>query len=224
MLRTWPMIKSLVWKELRELLPVIVAAIAAECFLIGGLLRLGNHQQGYSRGELEVIWPFLYTTAVLYAVVSGLWQAGREALGGHYQFLLHRPLRREAIVGTKITFGAIACLLVVGAPLVWFAVWANRVVRDPRIADFSMPAWSLCAGILILYVAAFLSGLRPGRWYGSQFFPLLAGIVLYILHQVVADDPYLPASLWVPWLMFGLAIEFFFVIAILHVGRTRDFS
>jgi hypothetical protein len=102
MLKTWPMLKAMLWKELRDLLPVIVAAVAAQLFIVGGLLHdWRGSRWHHDRGTLELTWTFLYIIAVLFAVVCGMWQTGREAIGSHYQFLLHRPLSRHAIIGAK---------------------------------------------------------------------------------------------------------------------------
>jgi ABC-type transport system involved in multi-copper enzyme maturation permease subunit len=219
MLKTWPMLKSLWWKELRELLPLIVAAIAAQGFLIVGMLQ-------ESRPRPDTIWPMLYMIAVLFAAAAGLWQTWRESFANHYQFLLHRPLKRRTIFTAKMIFGILVVLLFVALPFLCFSIWGDNQMRvhlqDPKLVG---EAAGLCASISVLYLSAFLSGLRPGRWYGSQFLPLLAGILLYIVLQIVADFALDASSfLWVSALVAGPIIGAGFAIAILSVGRIRDFS
>jgi hypothetical protein len=37
--------------------------------------------------------------------------------------------------------------------------------------------------IPLLYMGAFLSGLRPARWYGTRFLPVVAGCMALWLHK-----------------------------------------
>jgi hypothetical protein len=225
MLKTWPMLKSLVWKEFRELLPVIVAAATAEALLVTVVLHTWKGpRSNYDVAGLQAIWVFLYAVALLFAVAAGLWQTGREALGSYYQFMLHRPLGRKAIFATKIAFGALACLFVVGVPAVWFATWALHELG--LSADwFVRAAWSLFSGILLLYLGAFLSGLRPALWYGSRFIPLFAGVAFYIFLQILGTSPF-PDEHLLPQaviLAAGPLIEVGFVVAIFYIATGRDF-
>ena len=223
MLKTWPMIKSLAWKEFRELLPLIVAALAAQAFLLVGLMRFRSLSQSPSPRDAESIWPLMYTIAVLFGVTAGLWQSARENLANHYQFLLHRPLAREMIFATKLMLGAAACLLTVGLPLVCFASWVDhRLAFNHQEQWLSEPAWKAVAGFLLLYLGGFLSALRPGRWYGSRFLPLFAGILLFVVLQTIAQTT--SSWMWVPVLISGPVLEVCFVAAILHVARARSFS
>ncbi len=152
------MLKSLVGKELRELLPAIFAAIAAQVFLIGGLY----HSWKNNFNDAEAIWPLLYLTALVFAIVSGSAQIWRETSGGNFQFLLHRPVSRESILGIKLVVGAGTTLLVVAAPLLMFSLYVDSSYRWQDISRKVSPmAWQLCAGILLLYLGAFLSSLRP---------------------------------------------------------------
>src|SRR4029079_13273410 len=87
MLKPWPMLKSLLWKEFRELLPLSVAALAAQAFLLLGLMRFSAIvTAAASQRDAESIWPIMCTIAVLFAVAAGLWQCARENQANHYQF------------------------------------------------------------------------------------------------------------------------------------------
>jgi len=218
------MIKSLVWKEFRELVPLSVAALAAQVFLLLGLMRFGALVNSTaSPRDAESIWPFMYMIAVLFAVAAGLWQSWKENLTNHYQFLLHRPLRRNTIFLSKLALGAAACLLTVGLPLVSFALWVDHwLALNHQETWLSAPAWRAGASLLLLYLGGFLSVLRPGRWYGSRFLPLFAGILLFVLVVVVAQST--SSWMWIPMLVAGPFLELCFVGAILNIARTRTFS
>lgn len=214
---TWPMLKSLFLKELRDLLPLIAIAIAVEGYLFGIMFRFSRSVE---MRDPRTIWPFLYMLGVLFPVVAGLWQVGRESFGNHYQFLLHRPLRREVLLGAKLLIGAAICVVFIDLPILCFADWGDHELRYSA-GWLSEMAWPLCVNMLLLYLGAFLSMLRPGRWYASQFLPLLAGIMLFVVLQVVGEI----SSWW--WSMSFRVTPLFaicYVLAVLHVARTRDYS
>jgi hypothetical protein len=224
MLKTWPMLKSLVWKEFRELLPLIAAAIAAQCLLVGAGLQL---HVDHRPSDIAAIWPLLYMVALLLAIASGLWQSWRESFGNQYQFLLHRPMSRPATFAAKMAFGIASVILVVALPLLclslWMDSWGRFHHRDE--VGFAAAAAQLCAAIPLLHLGAFLSGVRPGRWYGSRFLPLFAAILLYIVVQVVANSLMtVSQSWWFSSLVVAPIIAVGFVGAILHVAKARDFS
>ena len=178
--------------------------------------------------------PVLYMITVLFAIAAGSGRCGENRLANHYQFLLHRPLDRSTIFISKIGFGAATVIVVVGLPQLLFAIWADSRIGW-RGNMWPFPACQLTAGVLFFYFGAALSGLRPGRWYGSQFLPLLAGILLFIVLQVCANlvaSERMPNGGWRTWpsvqwiatIALAPLIEIGFVIAILQVVRTRDYS
>jgi hypothetical protein len=229
MLKIWPMLKSLLWKEFRELLPLIAVAIAAQVMWIAAILHFSDDgQHSVSSG-----WPVLYMITVLFAIAMGLWQMWRESLANHYQFLLHCPLDRSTIFISRIGFGAAAVMIVAGVPQLLVAIWADNLMEFR--GTMAAPAWQLTAGVLLFYFGAALSVLRPGRWYGSRFLPLLAGILLFVVLQV-SDSivsyermqhgywQWVPSAPWFATIALALLLELAFVVAILHVARSRDYS
>ena len=226
MLKTWPMLKSLLWKEFRELLPLIAVAIAVQVMWIAAILHFSDDVPHTA----SMVQPVLYMITVLFAIAAGLWQMWRESLANHYQLLLHCPLDRSTIFISKIGFGAATVMVVVGLPQLLFAIWADSLIGWR--GDMVAPAWQLTAGVLFFYFGAALSVLRPGWWYGSQFLPLLAGILLFIVLQVCANlaasQPQMQdgqwrtcrSVLWIATIALASLIEIGFVIAILHVVRT----
>jgi hypothetical protein len=225
------MLKTIAWKELRELLPLSISIFIIEIYLI-----LGAHHDVFSsqsaRERIETAWTFLFVLGLAFPMILGLWHGARESQQNTYTFLLHRPIRRELIFGVKLFVGACICLLLAALPIGWYSSWAVHMNGRSYMWEFAKP---LCAGILLLYFGAFLSMLRPARTMGSQFFPLLGAIFLFLLlfisSAIVLDVNTLdswrtlaPNGRQVLVLSIGILVEVGFVIAILAVGNTRDYS
>ena len=218
------MLTALARKEVRELLPLAALGAILELYLACTAMgmRLGFFEDG-SMGTI----PFVSdATAVLFFYVSGatafalgLWQTMLESSRGTFQFLLHRPLARSAILGTKLAVGIAASLAVALLPVACFSLWAATpgTHASPFYWSMTLWAWQLCVQMPLIYLGAFMSGLRPGRWFGSRFLPLAGGVaVVFALKSLDG---------W-PWAALAgcLAAEACFVLVILDVGRTRDFS
>ncbi len=218
------MLRALVQKESRELLPLVILGVVLELYLACTAtgMRLGFFEAN-KIGPIpfvsdESIPLFFYVAGGL-ALALGLWQTMLESTRGTFQFLLHRPLDRDAIFGAKLLVGGVACFVVALLPVTCFALWAATPGTHASPFDWSMTvwAWLLCVQMPLVYLASFLSGLRPARWFGSRFLPLAAAVSILLALQLLRD--------W-PWtvLATSLVVEALFVAVILWVGRTRDFS
>ena len=85
----------------------------------------------------------------------------------------------------------------------------------------------------MLYLGAFLSTLRPARWYGSRFYPMLAGILLFILFQYLVSNSLVISTettqvalariLYWSALVLSPLLAIAFAVAALFVAKTRDF-
>jgi hypothetical protein len=215
------MLKALVWKEFRELLPMGTIAIGVQVLLI--CYAMNDWRVHHNPGNVAGTFPVLYIASMVFVLCAGLWQGAREISQNTYQFLLQRPVTRTSVFGIKVGFGALVCIVAGLAPIVLFTAWAQNVVR--RDEDTVSTVWGLCGGAWLIYFGALLSGLWPARWYGSRFYPLLAGILLYILLQFfysTLDQIAWPSHDVIPLL--GPIISLGFVLAILYVGQTRDYS
>ena len=85
----------------------------------------------------------------------------------------------------------------------------------------SWPAWTGWWATTLLYAGAFLTGIRPGRWYGSRLLPLVVAVVGVATSIGIASN--VPqATLWVCLAVLGADI--WVTSAILFVSQTRDFS
>jgi ABC-type transport system involved in multi-copper enzyme maturation permease subunit len=213
------MLKAIAWKEFRELLPVITAALVVEVLLICSVIGMDRKYTIHS-GDLQGIAVMLLFEATLFAIVVGLWQNTTEQNQGTYLFLFHRPARREAIVAAKLLAGAATCLLVAVLPVLCFAWWADTRVWTAAASRDSIWAatWPVSFGLLLLYLGAFMSSLRAAAWYKSRYLPLLCGIALTVMAAILAQSWVLTVLTAVP------LIEVCFVLAILFQATTRDYS
>lgn len=226
------MLKTLTWKESRELLPLVVFALLLQFYFVAApdnlqyLLMLSPVRLPDSRETIpfvsDAVSSALFAVAGLFAVAVGLWQTWWESSRGTFQFLLHRPATRSAIFGAKLAVGIAFCLLVVCLPVLCYALWAATPGKHASPFSWSMTtwAWQLCLQMPLVYLGAFLSGLRPARLWGSRFFPLAGSLVALLGMEVLALGLALP----IVAIVAGLVLEAVFVLAILYVAITRDYS
>jgi len=179
------MIKALAIKELREILGIALLGLAAELFLVAGVIGVPPFRQmSQSMLGLAEDVPFIGSSffgfsciaAAALAIALGFRQSAWENGKGAYQFLLHRPLRRETIFLTKLGIGVAVFLACVALPILLYALWAAVPGTHPSPFQWSMTSrsWQACLIVPLLYAGAFLSGLRPGRRFGTQLLPLVA--------------------------------------------------
>lgn len=216
------MLKSLAWKELRESLPLVALALIAQFGLYFDAMGLFRPWSSGAPGAIPFVSDSGLRESVLVvslalAFALGITQVGREAIRGTFPFLLHRPLLRDKLFLVKLACGALVCLLATALPVLIYALWAAAPGTHASPFEWSMtlPAWRLCLAVLPVYFAAFLVALRPARWWGSRCLPLVAAIPLVILQASSAG-----------WLNVALCLlaDALFVLAILHVAATRDYS
>jgi ABC-type transport system involved in multi-copper enzyme maturation permease subunit len=216
------MLKALVWKESRELAPLVAMSIFAELlFFLPPELMFGSQ----STSDLIPFVSSRLTTWILVVggaagIAFGFWQTVGESMRGTYHFLLHRPVTRETILVTKLGVGVALVLLLTGVPILGYALWAARPATHASPFYWAMTAhtWQLWIQLPMFYFAAFLSGLRPAAWLGSRAIPLASSLPLSLLLFF--------AGFLSPWLQLAgsLAIEAFLVYVIFFVLSARDFS
>jgi len=218
------MLKALLWKEVRDLRGWFVLAIVAQLYLAGvatgldfGPLRAGG---GVPFVDDFVTYYFFFV-AFVFAAVAGLWQTLLESLRGTWAFLLHRPAPRNQLFGVKLLVGGSATLIVATLPVMLYAVWAATPGRHSSPFFWSMSgwAWQAAVAVPIVYLGAFMSGLRPARWFGSLLFPLAGSFLCLVLTQSLVATWAWP--LGVP---ICLVVEALLVASIMYVAATRDYS
>jgi hypothetical protein len=217
------MLKPVAWKESRELLPLVALALAAQLYILGApadLQFLFNQSSAAIPFLGDTPETFVFVVAGCAGFVMGLWQTVWEDGRGTYQFLLHRPASRRAIFGTKLLVGLLATVVICVLPMAIYALWAATPGTHASPFRWSMTTWvwQLSARMPLVYLGAFLSGLRPGNWFGSRLFPLAAAVLILFGLAILA----------VRWPLVSLAVCMAalaaFIAAIFSVGQTRDYS
>lgn len=214
--------RALFWKEWRENLRWALIGLAVIATAMAYTLRSDPNDYYSSNRE---IWQglqsgqFLMVTVFGFPVVGvalGFLQILTELRRDQWAFLVHRPVTRNEIFWGKALPGGLLYLLATGIPLGVTAWWLSQPGHlaapfDPR---------QILPGLVDLltgfgfYLAALLSGILPGPWYGrralplltacfgtaaakaSQFINALEGVLLVILTLLLAA--------WAAYLRFGL--------------------
>ncbi len=217
------MLKTLVWKESREVLPLVALALVGQLllFLSTRITLFGTYNESGTIPFLTSDWvpTWILIAGGLTAVVLGYWQTSGELLRGTFLYLLHRPIDRRTAFVVKLLLGITLVLLVSGLPLLIYSLWAASpgTHASPFFWSMTVGSWQFWSHLPLFYLGAFLSGLRPGRWLGSRGLPLAAGLLAYLSVFLFGFWP------WVT-LLSGLLLEGWFVFTILFVAETRDFS
>ncbi len=220
------MIKTLAVKELREVAAIAALALALNLALVSNLagLPLFSWVPGMPGALEEVpfagfnfLIPFSLVTGVC-AIALGLRQSAWESGKGTYLFLLHRPVPRAAVFRTKMATGLAVFAVVAVVPVLAFALWAAAPGHHPSPFEWSMTSrsWRACFVLPLVYLGAFLSGLRPARWMGTRLLPLAAAALATGL--LLADPIWWPAGFPAT-----LVLDAAFAAAVFHVARERDY-
>ena len=220
--------RALTLKELREVFGITAIALAAYLALVINLMgaKVFDWIPGMPAGTSGV--PFVdgefmgtfVLVSVAFALALGFRQSAWESAKGTFLFLLHRPASRNRIFLTKLAAGAGVLLPVQHClPIVLYGWWAAVPGHHPSPFEWTMTesAWRLTLQIPLLYLGAFLSGLRPGRWLGTRLMPLVAAALVMALLSA------LPWS-WPIGLTILVALYALLVANICLVARVRDFS
>lgn len=216
------MLKALVIKELRESAGIVALAVLGAIYMFGELTATPVVPwQGGSTSTYPFVgdWLGFYYCIVVggLAVALGLRQAAWELGQGTYFFLLHRPLPRKRVFALKLLVGGILALTFGALLILIYAVWAAKPGHISAPFDWRMTgwAWNLWLTTPLVYVGAFLSGIRPARWFGSRLAPLLAAIGVAV------------AVTYVPWFWLAAAISVLGTVAglvvVLYYVQSRDY-
>ncbi len=215
-------------KELRETRWIVCAAVVIYALLIlsftGDLGELSDGAAGHVP-FLEYDGGFPAITAIAFAAILGLWQSTSESRRRNWLFLLHRPATRRNIIAAKLLVGAAIYFLITSAAMLAYVYLATRPSRygGPFSWQMSREYWEGLTALSLVYFGAFLSGIRPARWYGSRLFPLVAGILYAGFGSQIAQGLNIDSSSTavVALTAVGSAV---YVICILQVVRSRDYS
>jgi len=164
----------------------------------------------------EFTWQFALAAGAL-AIALGFKQSLGDLLGDAQLFLLHRPVSRRTIYLTKILVGLSLYLVLAALPLAAYSLWAatGGTHASPFAWSMTVPAWTTWLAISIVYLGAFLSGIRPAAWLGTRLMPLAAACAVATIAATVP-----PAA----GLAIAVVVDVALVALILYVAETRDFA
>lgn len=219
--------KALAFKELRDVLPItciaLLAYLACAAYLMGYPILFGTSS---NTNRYYVGIPFLdgvflgsFTfVSIGFTIGLGLWQTLSESNRGTWLFLLHRPVGRRTILGVKLLTGLCVYLLASVISIIIYYLWAATPGTHASPFEWWMtwPVWRAWIMLPTCYLGAFLTGLRPGRWFGTRLLPLLA----VGFGTLMSASPICPISPLVVMILFCAVLVFL----IFSVACNRDFS
>ncbi len=213
------MLRAMVIKELRETFWMALVALGVYLLftveLMGynleSMVYMERHYIPFASGEFG--GTFGVISACL-ALALGFRQSIWESFRGTWPVLLHRPVRRRWVVGVKLSTGLGLYLATAAVPILLYAGWAATPGTHASPFEWSMTvgAWQVWLAITGFYLAAFLVGIRPARWFGSRLLPLVGVAVLVVLLAVNQ------------WLIGTLMLDASLISAIFFVASFRDYS
>jgi hypothetical protein len=219
------MIKALAIKELRESLGITAVAALAMAWLV--LACMGRNAlyvlmyRSYDTNHIAFVgdgffdWTAIFAGAL--AVMLGFKQSAWEVHHNTISFLFHRPLSRRLVLAIKLMVGALLVFSVLAVSIVIYGIWAATPGHLPAPFEWSMTldSWKLACTLPLIYLGAFLSGIRPGRWFGTRLLPLVATI---LWSAILSISPY-----W--WLQVPLLVVGYvgLLSSIDYYTETRDY-
>lgn len=224
--------KALAFKEARENIWLGAVALALLLFVVvsqtgwdeGVLGSYGFRAFGAGSSEIPFVGDEFSSgvavIAALLAVALGFHQTLGEALHGTYLLLFHLPVARRRLVWAKLGVGLAVYAVCTVLPVLVYAVWAATpgTHASPFAWSMTWPMWQKLFTVTMLYLGAFLCGLRPARWFGSRLLPL---VVVGMPTMVLVNAP-------IPWwwlpVLITAVVDVIFLVCIQHVVRVRDFS
>jgi hypothetical protein len=174
-------IRALALKELRECAGVTAIGLLAFAWLLVNQTGLPIIPLGAVRVRNTI--PFLtddfnkyFATisaglAVFLALRQSAWEFGDRI----YDFLLFRPIQRMRLFSIKIVVGIAITLFCSCLPIILYAIWARVPGNTPTpfLAAMTATSWLFWVSLPTIYLGAFLSGIRPGQWFGTRLLPLI---------------------------------------------------
>ncbi|MAG92423.1 MAG: hypothetical protein CMJ48_01545 [Planctomycetaceae bacterium] len=235
------------WKELRETWWMGMVALVLFAIGIADVVNLGFNWVTMSletsfRGSLpfdgrnQFAFGYFLPIAAGMAIVLGLWQSLMEFVRGTWHFLINRPIERSRLVGNKLVAGLLLYFVTTAIPILGLACWAATpgAFAAPFEWSLTRTIWLVWLVMPILYLGAFLCGIRQARWWGTRLLPFVAAAGIAILptlaYELRLDRlEQLTSATFVQTatnVLLGLVLlaDALFVAAILHTSQTRNFS
>jgi hypothetical protein len=220
-------LKAMLVKELRECGPWALAALAISGY--GVLFMIGrvwpsDRFIGTAPFVQDGFNPFFPLIAAALAIGLGLRQTLGESIRGTYPLLLRLPAARRGLFAMKLLAGGGVYLVCMAAPILLYGAWSAVPghVAAPFRWSITFPSWGIWLAGAVVYLGAFLTGVRPGSWWWSRLWPLFGALLIFWLACML-----LPAPLSQWWRTTALAILALsipiFLISIFLAAESRDF-
>ncbi len=217
--------KALAIKELRDL-SLIVAASAFAFFVWTATIVAPRIPWIGTRREIvipfltgEILGPLIMISGAT-AIGIGLRQSTCVLNESSSQFLMHRPIERWRLIAFKLCIGfAVVCVLTTTAViLICLRAAIPGNIPAPFQVWMTTPAWIAIACVSVVYHSAFLSGLRPARWFGSRLLPTIGTLPIAFGVGLL--------SYWslIPGLMAVICLNWVLWIVVRNIADSRDYA
>ena len=229
------MFRTLLKKELREHIAVAAAGFAAGALAMAVHLPPPIsyepqllHASMWTALTPGATWPYVSRELVIplgdayylgkltyvcygLALALGFLMSWKETVRQTWAFLQHRPTWRGQVLTAKLLAGAILYVGPLLPPFLFLAYWSSVPGHypGPWAIELVYPGLETMTRGYVLFLGAFLCGIRPARWYATRFVPLAGAIVL------VAPTAW--SQYWVTVCVFTLLAVIVQLCAIWHV-------
>jgi hypothetical protein len=164
--------KSLIWKELRQLAPWAgLMLLATVSIMIAVMVECDPY---YPANIPFAAWIVTVFCSIAAASLIGFLQSVLEIRRDQWAFLLHRGLSASQLFVAKIAAGLLVYALVIGIPAIIAVVWW----RWPGIEQYPT-SWHQVRPLLLsmlaspaFYFAALLAVVWKGPWHVSRLLPI----------------------------------------------------
>lgn len=194
--------KALFWKEIRENLKwALIACVLlslALCYSWSMVIDSGKNSY------LSICSPLIQTSLLfgsfITATALGFLQIFPEQIRDRWAFLVHRPVSLKTLFWAKASAGLALYFTAMGLPYLVLCLGAAipGAIHGPFYWGMTLPGLlSIIVGSSFYFLAV-LCAMRSAAWKGSKLLPLLAGVGILILSQVVgsASIAFLAAGLF----------------------------
>ena len=224
--------KALVLKELRELRGIAALALAAYLVLVARVTGVkafdwvpgmpdGMEFPPFVGAQFSSFFALL---TGIFAIALGFRQTAWESSQGTFLFLLHRPISRQAVFFIKLATGLLILVSCAAVPILIYGWWAATPgqIASPFRWSWTLSSWCIIGSTAPAYLGAFLSGLRPARWFGTRLLPLAAAVIsIWVLLAALSSTPNVAPFTFIFALVLLVAL---LISAIRHVALTRDYA
>lgn len=206
--------RSFIIKELRQSAFVLLIGTAATVLGLTALIGAPTSIMPLVTGEatLGAAW-----IAVTFSVALGLSQAiefnRRSSI-----FLMHMPISRQQLVWAKLMLGGVLLLVVfVSSILIASFAFALPHRTAPFYWSMSLDLWRVVLTSTMVYLTAFLCGVRPASWFGTRLLPIVGICVFAFAIQLI---PFW----WLITPVLILFVDWLLITTIMYFAETRDYA